>query len=440
MKHPDRREFLKTSAAGIGAAALAGAIPALASAADASPFKPEKGAQLQLLRWKGFVPRDDVIWAENTAKFEKATGVQVKIDSLSWPDITPKAALAAQVGSGPDIIMGWNDDPFVYPDKLVDMTDLAEHVGKAHGGYFDTARTYCYDPEVKRWVSQPIGVTGNALVYRKSWAKEAGFAEFPKDFDGFLKLARGLKKINHPCGFSLGHAVGDANGWTHWLLWGFGGKQANPDNSIAINSAETVHALEFAKQLYETMLPGVSSWLDPNNNQAFLSGLCGLTMNGISIWASAKDNKEHPEIYADTANVVPPVGPSKQHTIFNNFTSAFIFKYSKYPNAAKEYLRYMLDTPQADPWVTGMVGYVTPALKGYTDLPVWTSNPNITPYRDTMAGAKFDGYNGKPGKAAAQALDEFVIVDMFADHCVNNVAVKDAIAKAEKRLATIYKR
>src|SRR3982075_1422006 len=115
MKHPDRREFLHSTAAGIGAAALAGAFPAIASAADASPVKPEKGAALQLLRWKGFVKRDDEIWAENTAKFQKATGVEVKIDSLSWPDVTPKAALAAQVGSGPDIIMGWNDDPFVYP-------------------------------------------------------------------------------------------------------------------------------------------------------------------------------------------------------------------------------------------------------------------------------------------------------------------------------------
>ncbi len=36
MKHPDRREFLQSSAAGIGAAALAGSFPALASAADAS--------------------------------------------------------------------------------------------------------------------------------------------------------------------------------------------------------------------------------------------------------------------------------------------------------------------------------------------------------------------------------------------------------------------
>ena len=41
---------------------------------------------------------------------------------------------------------------------------------------------------------------------------------------------------------------------------------------------------------------------------------------------------------------------------------------------------------------------------------------------------------------AAQALEEFVIVDMFADVAVNNVAPKDAIRKAESRLMTIYKR
>jgi multiple sugar transport system substrate-binding protein len=438
MSHPDRRRFLELSAAGVGGAALAGGLPSLASAADASPFKPEKGAQLQLLRWTGFVKNDDLIWAENTKKFTAATGVPVTIQSLSWPDVTPKAALAAQVGSGPDIIMGWNDDPFVYPDKLVDMTDLADYMGKVHGGYFDTGRSYCYDPDVKRWVSMPIGVTGNALVYRKSWAKEAGYSEFPKDLDNMLKLARGLKKAGHPCGFALGHAVGDANSWTHWVLWAFGGKQANPDNSVAINSAETTNALEYAKSLYETMIEGVSSWLDPSNNQAFLAGQCGLTMNGISIWYVAKD--QFPAIYPDTFHAVPSYGASKQHVMLNNFTSAFIFKYSKYPNAAKEYLRFMLDAPQAPEWVTGMRGYVTPALKKYSELPIWTSDPAITPYRDAIVYGKFDGLNGRPGKAAAQALDEFVIVDMFADVCVNKMAVKDAMRKAEARLNTIYKR
>ncbi|MEA2719723.1 MAG: multiple sugar transport system substrate-binding protein [Candidatus Eremiobacteraeota bacterium] len=437
MSHPDRRRFLQLSAAGIGAASMAGGLPTLASAAD-SPFKPERGASLQLLRWTGFVKNDDVIWDEHTKKFTAATGVKVEVQRLSWPDVTPKAALAAQVGSGPDIIMGWNDDPFVYPDKLVDMSDLVDNMGKAHGGWYDNARQYCYDTDVKRWVALPVGCTGNAINYRKSWAKEAGFNEFPKDLDGMLKLARGMKKNGHPTGFALGHAVGDSNSWTHWILWAFGGKQANPDNSIAINSSETANALEYAKQLYETMIPGVSGWLDPNNNQAFVAGQIGMTMNGISIWYVAKD--QFPAIYPDVANAVAPYGPSKQHSFSNNFTSAFIFKYSKYPNAAKEYLRFMLDRPQADPWVTGMRGYVTPALKGYADFPIWTSDPNITPYRDALAGAKYDGYNGRPGKAAAQAMDEFVVVDMFADVCVNNTAVKDAMKKAETRLNTIYKR
>jgi multiple sugar transport system substrate-binding protein len=438
MKHLDRRRFLELSAAGAGAAAAAGVLPRIAAAADASPFKPEKGASLQLLRWTGFVKNDDIIWAENTKKFTAATGVDVQIQSLSWPDVTPKAAIAAQSGSGPDIIMGWNDDPFVYPDKLVDMSDLVDHMGKAHGGYYDNARSYCYDTDVKRWVAMPVGCTGNAINYRKSWAKEAGFNEFPKDLDGLLKLARAMKKNGHPTGFALGHAVGDANSWTHWILWAFGGKQANPDNSIAINSSETNAALEYAKALYETMITGVAGWGDPSNNQAFLAGQIGMTMNGISIWYVAKDT--FPAIFPDLANAIPPMGPVKVHTVSNNFTSAFVFKYSKYPNAAKDYLRFMLDQPQADPWVTGMRGYVTPALKGYASLPIWTSDPNITPYRDVLAGAKYDGYNGRPGKAAAQALDEFVLVDMFADVCVNNMTPKDAMKKAETKLATIYKR
>ena len=133
MRHPARRDFLLSSAAGMGAAALAGSFPVTAFAAE-SPFKPEKGASLQLLRWTAFVASDATVWDENTKKFTAATGVPVTVQNLAWPDVTPKAALAAQVGSGPDIVMGWNDDPFVYPDKLVDMTDLVEYMGKAHGG------------------------------------------------------------------------------------------------------------------------------------------------------------------------------------------------------------------------------------------------------------------------------------------------------------------
>mgnify|MGYP000461647822 CR=1 FL=1 len=40
-----------------------------------------------------------------------ATGVKVTIDQESWEDVRPKAAVAANVGSGPDMVMSWFDDP-----------------------------------------------------------------------------------------------------------------------------------------------------------------------------------------------------------------------------------------------------------------------------------------------------------------------------------------
>ena len=98
---------------------------------------------------------------------------------------------------------------------------------------------------------------------------------------GFLKLCQALKAKGTPAGFALGNATGDSN-WTFWLLWAHGGKLVDAKNNVVINSPETIAALEYAKQLYDTFIPGTLSWLDPNNNKAFLDGQIALTNNGIS--------------------------------------------------------------------------------------------------------------------------------------------------------------
>src|SRR5437763_143422 len=116
--------------------------------------------------------------------------------------------------------------------------------------------------------------------------------------DGFLKLAKALEEKNHPVGFALGHAVGDANNWLHWCLWAHGGKTVEADDkTIAINKQESWNALEYAKELYSVMVPGTGSWLDPNNNRAFLAGEVSVTNNGISIYFAAK--KDFLQIAAD---------------------------------------------------------------------------------------------------------------------------------------------
>ena len=431
-----RRNFMKWGL-GLAAGAATRSFAQVPAAKYAPMFPVEKDAQLRLLRWSGFIKADEEAWNANTKKFQEATGAAVSVEYITWEDVRPKAAMAANLGTGPDLVMGWYDDPHIYPQRLVDVSDVAEDLGKQLGWY-DVARAYGYSKQLKHWIGVPIGGTCQALNYRISWIKEAGFDKFPDKTDGLLKLARALKQKNHPMGFALGHAVGDGNCWTHWWLWAHGGKAVEADDkTIAINNQETWNALENVRELYSQMVPGVASWLDPNNNRAFLAGEVSLTNNGISIYAAAK--KDFPQIAEDMDHANFPIGPAGKPTELAVFSQAFIFKYSRFPNAAKEYLRFMLSPEQAGPWVEAMNGYVTPALRKYRELPVWTRDPKATPFRDGVARMLPNSYAGSPGQHAAAALADFVVLDMFADATVNGLTPKDAAKRAEGRLRRIYR-
>ncbi|HYG90958.1 MAG TPA: extracellular solute-binding protein [Azospirillum sp.] len=432
-----RRDVLK---AGAGVAALGVGLGsgAFASAADLK-LEPEKGAELRVLRWKKFVQGDEDGWMANTQKFTEKTGIKVRIDNESWEDIRPKAAVAANVGSGPDIIFGWFDDPHQYPDKLVDMTDVAEYLGAKYGGWYDAPKRY--GMRDGKWIALPVGAAGNCIVYRKSWLQEAGFETLPRDTDGFLKACQAMHKKGHPAGFALGNAVGDGNTWTHSFLWAFGGRMVDDNNNVVINSPETVRALEYVAELYKTFVPGTLSWLDPNNNKAFLAGEISCTANGISVYYSAK-NSQDPAMQAlakDIEHANMPIGPVGRPTELHLFTQGMVFKYSKYPNAAKEYLRFMMEKEQYEPWQQAAIGYVTQPLAAYENNPIWTADPKHTPYRDTVKNMLWNGYSGKLGPSSAAAMADYVVVNMFAEAASGQQTPKEAAARAEKRVARYYR-
>ena len=338
MSRLTRRSFLAATAAG-AASHLLHASPALAANIR---FQPEKAATLRVLRWKRFVQGDEEQFMANTRRFTQITGVEVRVDSENFEDLRPKAAVAANVGAGPDIIISTDEQPQLYPDKLLDVSDLAQYLGEKYGGWFEVCADCC--THEGRWIAIPTGAAGGAMVYRRSMLQAAGFAAFPKDLDGFLKLCQALKAKGTPPGFALAHATGDANGWTHWLLWAFGGRLADERNRLVLDSKETVAALEYAKELYRTFAPGTLSWLDPSNNKAFLAGEIGLTLNGISIYYTAKTSTD-PKLKAlasDIQHASFPIGPVGRDVHGLLMFPGAIYKYSKYPNAAKEYLRYMM--------------------------------------------------------------------------------------------------
>jgi multiple sugar transport system substrate-binding protein len=278
------------------------------------------------------------------------------------------------------------------------------------------------------------------MVYRESMLKAAGINAFPKDTAGFLSMFKALKDKNTPGGMALGNATGDC-GWTHWLIWAFGGKIVDKDNKVVIDSPETIKALEYSKELYATFIPGTLSWLDPNNNKAFLDGQISVTNNGISIYYAAKNSTDPKvkEMAADINHASFPIGPVGVPTEYHLFFNQMIMKYTKYPKAAKEFLRFMMEADQFNAWLQGGGGYVSQPLRAYEANPVWTIDPKHTPYRDATKNLRPAGYAGKLGYASAGAGADFIVQNMVAEAASGSKTPKEAAERAQKRAERYYK-
>ncbi len=436
MSDFSRRDVMKI---GVGAAGAAIGGPALAQSAPEWKIQPEKGASLRVMRPAKFVQGDETLFLENTAKYEKATGVKVRVDSEGWEDLVPKSAVAANVGKGPDVVYGWHDNAHQFPDKLLNLNDVANYLGAKYGGWYDLAQKY--GKRGNNWISIPLGASGGKMVYRESMLKAAGYSSVPKDFPGFLKMAQDLKAKGTPIGFALGNAIGDGNAWCHWALWGHGARMVNEKDVVTLNSPETIAALEYAKKLYDTFIPGTLSWLDPSNNKAFLDGQISLTANGISVYYAAKTatDPKIKELAADIQHSPFPIGPVGKASESCTMVPAMVFRYSKYPNASKDYIRFMMEKEQYEPWLEASIGYWGHPLRFYEKNKIWTVDPKHTPFSEVIKSSLWLGYAGSLGYASAGALADYIVVTMFASVASGSKSPKDAAAEAQKRAERYYK-
>ncbi len=436
MSNFTRRTFLQGTTA---AAALAGSglVDWAKAWAQTAPWKPEAGASLSMLRWKYFVQAEDDAFVKLIDAFTKATGVKVTISRESYEDVQPKASVAANTGAGPDLFWGLYSLPHLFPQKCIDVTDVADYLGKKYGGWVESAVKYAKSGQ--KWIAIPICYSGNLMNYRVSALNKAGFKEFPKTTDAFLEYAKATKKNGTPGGMALGHASGDGNGWVYWCLWAHGGQMVDANDKVAINSPETVKALEYCKALYDNMIPGVASWNDAFNNKAFLAEEISWTNNGISIYAAANADPAKKAIAADMNHAYMPVGPVGKPTELHLMYPILAMTHTKYPQACKALIAFMLEADNFNPWIESAKGYLTHCLNAYDSNPVWTADPKRTVYRDVAKRSLTAGGLGSVGEKAASAIADFVLLDMFAAYATGRENAKGAIKIAERQLQRIYR-
>jgi multiple sugar transport system substrate-binding protein len=440
-----RRRFLVITGAALGAGGLlaacqptAPAAPAAAPAGNAAPgttgASPLKGTKLTIIGGNSYVPAQDGLLDATVKQLSDDTGMDARIERFADAQMDAKVAAVIESG-GADVAVLRDTDPHLYANKLLDVTDVATELDTAWGGWFDVAKQSGIVDG--KWRALMLGQAPAAWNWRPDFFTAAGVAKFPDTFDELLVAAQKLQAYGKPIGMSLGHAPGDGKSTNFPVLWAFGGKEFEADGkTVALSSPETLAAIKWYTSMYKFMDPAVLGWLDPDNNQAFLTEQCSATVNVNTIYLGARDaadqkgdaDKKRVADAMDHANW--PSGPAGRFANYNIQLWA-VFADSPNPAGAKAFMRAFFDKKNLVPWTKTGRSYFIPNFKGLDAIPeAWPDDPKLKIFRELNKINRLPGYAGPPSAAATDAVNKFVLVDMFANAATGKMKPEEAMAWA----------
>jgi multiple sugar transport system substrate-binding protein len=398
--------------------------------------------ELKLLTFAHFVPASDDELQRQLEEFGKQAGVKVRMDKVAHLQIPAVFASEVQGQKGHDVVgLSRFAMPNLYAKHLVNLNDVVEKIGRGAGGFVNTEvgkdASGAYRGVPWFYVSFPIAI-------RTDLVAELG-EELPDTWEDVLRIGKKLKAKGHPVGIQLAHSE-DSNHILRGIIWSYGGKEVEKDGkTIAINSKETVEAYKFIKALYdEAMEPEVLAWDDRNNNVCLNSGKCGLILNPISAYISArKDNALLPgterPIHLVINHILPPKGPAGRH-MSTAPTYMGIWEFSPLKDLAKEFVAYHFEKTNYEKHLVASEGYNQSFMKDFTFHPVYASSLKyyFHPYIASYSHAP--GWPGSPTAAAEVVWDKFIIPDTAAACATKKASAEDAVKEAEREMKRAYQR
>ncbi|MCI2418187.1 extracellular solute-binding protein [Saccharopolyspora sp. K220] len=460
-----RRQFL-VSAGVAGAAVLTGcgrSAPAAAPptvpddlVAAAQPFK---GTSLTVLSQRTYAKTANQALETALSAFADRTGTTIKNSFLEGDagNAVAKTDAAVKAGNGPDLAF-FSASRFVAQFRdlgdLTDVSDVVAQLEQQHGKPADVARSTAMIDGA--WWGIPYYSIGQGSLVRKDWLAEKGI---PLDQLRTLADARDIAlEISDPGKNRYGWGItinrsGDGNAMIERVMNGYGSSiVADDGRQVIFNSPETVDAISFLADLYANPRyaamrpPGIESWTDSGNNEAWLAGVIGLTQNQFSVYADSKVTGN--PVYPNTATLVGLAGPATDRPIETGDCHALVvFNGARNPGLAKVVAQYLVAGPPLLSMARVSDGLVMPVYQN-----VWDSDPF---YRDgdpafrtirelmtqplpieTRTGLRFPQ---APSAGRQAVLQSYLLTDMMAEILQKRVPVQQAVADTHRRIADLFR-
>jgi multiple sugar transport system substrate-binding protein len=424
MTRLTRRQFLGTSAAGALAAPHVWVRPAAA-----------QQKTLSILCWSHFVPAYDKWFDQFGQEWAAKNNIKLTIDHIPHLNLAAKIAAEVATQSGHDIVQLAASGTEKFAPALLDVQDLADKLGKKHGGWLPLARNYS---EVKgRYHSIPDYFIDFPGLYRKDlWTEHAGMPNGPDSWNDLLVGGRKLKAKGFPIGIGLAHHNDSRNSWRA-IQWSFGASEVAKDGkTLTYNSKEMREALTFMKTLYkETMTPEVLAWDDASNNRFLASGRGSWIHNPISAYRSIEGQNK---ALADKIHIsLSPKGPAARLS-FANCLAYGITKFSTNQDTGKAFLEHLTDNFKDA--FKASTGYNNPFLGTYAKgpLPIISEDPKLKVLEKSPEYHYTIGHPGPLTVAADEVYQQFVLIDAVAQFCSDKLDLEQTVKWSEDKLKAIY--
>jgi multiple sugar transport system substrate-binding protein len=453
-KKISRREFLRAGA-GTGAALLAaGSGIALAQDATATPLPLPEGVEgtLTVIHRTEYFEVVQNMFRASVEQFAEGKGINLDISTANpevFGDFIAKMVAAVQAGNPPDLSYNQLSIPLMYSqDILEDVTDVVEEAISRYGRVVPAIAEFNAKRDGRWWAVPFMSVTG-AWFARKDIFEAAGIDVYSLEtWDEHRDAALAASDPDNQMwgwGFTINRS-GDAHGLIDGVIKAFGGTISDETGLVVtFNSPETVAGVTwladtYTNPMYAPMLPpGVESWTDVGNNEAYLAGTIAMTLNQPSVYGAARAND--PELFANTAVLRGPVwqdGGRREAGGNGWFT---IFKGAKNVDVAKELILTLLDPANISPMAQEGGGLFLPAYADQWTDELMAVDPNFQVFRDIMFNE--DLYYGLSHPALPSALHDAVngqaiMSQMMANIVTGGMTPEEAVADAHNRIVTIW--
>lgn len=226
----------------------------------------------------------------------------------------------------------------------------------------------------KQW-AMPKFIDAGLLYYRTDLVSED---EVPKTWDALLETAKAKKGEG---GTKFGYVL-QAKQYEGLVcnalefVSAYGGKFINEKNEVVVNSPETIKGL---KKLVEVatsdVVPGnVTTFTEVESDQAFVEGQTVLLRNWPYEFASAND-EEKSKVAGKVAIAPLPAGDAGSAAALGGWMAG-INKYSKHPQEAWEFLKFMTG-PEGQKIDAIHGGHAPTILSLYDDEEILKANPTF---------------------------------------------------------------